>query len=47
MAIYIASRLKIDMLDATDPLNKIWIMPYVETESFGLPAAKVNKRGLS
>jgi len=47
MAMYIASRLKIELLDATDPLNKIWITPFVETQSWGLPAAKVNKKGLS
>lgn len=46
MAMYIASRLKIELLDATDPLNKIWITLWVETESWGLPAAKVNNRGL-
>jgi hypothetical protein len=46
MALYIASRLKIDLLDATDPLNKIWITPWVATESWGLPSAKVNNRGL-
>lgn len=46
MALYISSRLKIDMLDATNPLSKIWITPWVETESGGLPYAKVNKRGL-
>ena len=46
MALYIASRLKIDLLDATDPQNKIWLMPYVETESRGLPAAKFSGRGL-
>lgn len=46
MALYIASRLKIELLDATDPLNKIWITPWVETESYGLPPAYVNKRGL-
>ncbi len=46
MAMYIASRLKIELLDATDPLNKIWITPWVETESWGLPSAKVNGRGL-
>jgi hypothetical protein len=46
MGMFIASRLKIELLDATDPLNKIWITPWVETESFGLPAAKVNNRGL-
>jgi len=46
MAMYIASRLKIELLDATDPLNKIWITPWVETNSYGLPTAKVNNRGL-
>lgn len=46
MALYIASRLQIELLDATDPRNKIWITPFVETQSWGLPAAKVNKRGL-
>jgi hypothetical protein len=46
MALFIASRLRIELLDATDPLNKIWITPYVDVQSEGLPAAKVNKRGL-
>jgi len=46
MALYIASRLKIDMLDATDPFNKIWITPHVVVETGGLPPVKVNKRGL-
>jgi hypothetical protein len=46
MALFIASRLRIELLDVTDPLNKIWITPYVDVQSEGLPAAKVNKRGL-
>lgn len=47
MALYIASRLKIELLDATDPLNKVWFTPWVESESLGLPPAKVNGRGLN
>jgi len=46
MALYIASRTRVELLDATDSQNKIWITPFVETQSWGLPAAKVNKRGL-
>ena len=46
MALYIAVRLKMDMLDATDPFNKIWISPHVVTETPGLPPVNVNSRGL-
>ncbi|TRW22855.1 hypothetical protein FMM05_16510 [Flavobacterium zepuense] len=46
MALFIATRLKVDMLDATDPQNKIWIMPYAETDSFALPPANINNKGL-
>ncbi|MXN92778.1 hypothetical protein GR160_16235 [Flavobacterium sp. Sd200] len=46
MALYIATRLKIELLDVTDPQNKIWLTPWVEVESFGLPPVKMNKRGL-
>ena len=46
MALYIASRLKTELLDATDPLSKIWITPWVKAESFALPPANATKRGL-
>jgi len=46
MALYIASRTRVELLDATDSQNKIWITPFVETHSWGLPAAKINKTGL-
>lgn len=43
MALYISTRLQIDFLDATDPLNKIWVMTQVEPQTFGLPQGKPNR----
>ena len=45
MALYIATRLKTDLLDATDPLNKIWIMAQADSETLRLPPVK-DWRGL-
>ena len=40
MALYIATRLKTDLLDATDPLNKIWIMAQADADVLSLPPVK-------
>jgi len=40
MALYIAVRLQVYMLDVTEPGNKIWIMPQIQNETPALPPHK-------